>query len=106
MTNKTIFHSALCPRILAIGALALLVNSVTVRDSLGQENLETASESSAAATAGDEAAVSEITIHARALSRAFRRAARIATPSVVTILSYGQNVAANQGANQGETPNE
>ncbi len=48
----------------------------------------------------------------RALSRAFRVAARKATPSVVTVLTYGQNVnpqtVANQGAgNAGRTePNE
>jgi serine protease Do len=35
----------------------------------------------------------EIQEHTRALSRAFRMAARKATPSVVTILSYGQNIA-------------
>jgi serine protease Do len=40
--------------------------------------------------------IGEITIHAKALSRAFRQAARAATPSVVTILSYGQNVPAGE----------
>ncbi|KAA1261878.1 Periplasmic serine endoprotease DegP precursor [Rubripirellula obstinata] len=47
-------------------------------------------------TLADEAAVavpSEIQAGPRALSRAFRLAARKATPSVVTILSYGQPVA-------------
>ncbi len=41
--------------------------------------------------AGDDQ-VSEAKVEARALSQAFRDAARDATPSVVTILSYGQNL--------------
>ncbi|MGI9474722.1 MAG: trypsin-like peptidase domain-containing protein, partial [Rubripirellula sp.] len=48
---------------------------------------------------------SEVQAGPRALSRAFRNAARKATPSVVTILSYGQNNATqnrNPRTNQNE----
>ncbi|MEM8671054.1 MAG: trypsin-like peptidase domain-containing protein [Planctomycetota bacterium] len=43
-----------------------------------------------------QAELDEIKYHARSLSRAFRNAASSASPSVVTILSYGQNMPANQ----------
>lgn len=51
----------------------------------------------------DTAEVVETIQHTRALSRAFRSAARKATPSVVTILSYGQNIAMpGRGDQQGD----
>jgi serine protease Do len=50
-------------------------------------------ESKVGATKIDEAELNAATEHSRALSRAFRFAARKATPSVVTILSYGQKIA-------------
>ena len=56
--------------------------------------------------ASDAEELAEIKLHARSLSRAFRRAASSATPSVVTILSYGQNVAPNpdDGEQDGNDP--
>jgi serine protease Do len=56
----------------------------------------------------DSADAADIQAHTRALSRAFRSAARKATPSVVTILSYGQNIASpgrsEQDAEGGREP--
>lgn len=45
----------------------------------------------------DQACGDEEQASARALSRAFRSAAKKATPAVVTILSYGQNITAEDG---------
>ena len=61
-------------------------------------------------TLGDEVAAkvsAEVQAGPRALSRAFRLAARKATPSVVTILSYGQPVAgAKPDPNQAQPPSD
>lgn len=50
-------------------------------------------QSKVGATKIDETELDAATEHPRALSRAFRFAARKATPSVVTILTYGQKIA-------------
>ena len=62
---------------------------------------------SAVVRAEDDPGEAETIQHTRALSRAFRSAARKATPSVVTILSYGQNIAMpGRGEQQGEGDEE
>lgn len=63
------------------------------------------STNSRTATVADEE-IDEVKRHARSLSQAFRRAARAATPSVVTILSYGQNAGANAANNGEQQPND
>ena len=68
-------------------------------------------QSKVGATEVDETEVDAATEHPRALSRAFRFAARKATPSVVTILTYGQKTAVANSQEQGEeapedTPDE
>ena len=92
--------------------MLLLVNTMVARKCFAQEQSEqnqqtAAAPSNQAASTGEAAdpgiTVSEVTIPALALSQAFRRAARIATPSVVTILSYGQNVASEQGESTNES---
>lgn len=112
MMTKTIFPPNLSIHLFTIGAMVLLVNTMVARKCLAQEQGEqnqqaVADPSNQAASIGEaanpETTVSEVTIHARALSQAFRRAARIATPSVVTILSYGQNVAPEQGESSDES---
>ncbi|WP_146525515.1 S1C family serine protease [Novipirellula artificiosorum] len=57
----------------------LFVSTVARADELGAEGL-------------DQESAQDIQAGPRALSRAFRLAARQATPSVVTVYSYGQNV--------------
>ncbi|MDA9859130.1 S1C family serine protease, partial [Rubripirellula sp.] len=110
--TKTIFPPNLSIHLFTIGTMVLLVNTMVARKCLAQEQGEqnqqaVAAPSNQAASTGEaaspETTVSEVTIHARALSQAFRRAARIATPSVVTILSYGQNIAPEQGESSDES---
>ena len=82
---------------LASTGLAYLALSSTAV--LGQENPETVSviedgtrqvETTTATDGTNPAVDQESLIGPRALSRAFRNAAKVATPAVVTILSYGQ----------------
>ncbi|MEC7678472.1 MAG: hypothetical protein VX694_04320, partial [Planctomycetota bacterium] len=89
------FRLQLCS--LASTGLAYLALSSTA--ALGQETPETASviedgtkqvETTTAIDGTNPAVDQESLIGPRALSRAFRNAAKLATPAVVTILSYGQ----------------
>lgn len=76
-TIAMILDSTVCRRLVHIGLLLALLGGCVMQ---------------AAADESDQ-------VGARALSRAFRGAARHASPSVVTVFSYRQNVAANADGN-------
>ncbi|MEL6104582.1 MAG: trypsin-like peptidase domain-containing protein [Planctomycetota bacterium] len=88
-------------------AAAASGEATTPQQSTGPDPSTTAGESSTSGAVSEPAATNPDVIQAiqagpRALSLAFRMAAKRATPSVVTLLTYGQNTSPTQGSEESD----